>query len=69
MVAEVQGHPARAQPHEDSSKGMSSSLYGRPDTANQIPIHNRGVTLPFFGKVQNAADRDVQRNEGPHRPP
>ena len=44
MEAEVQGHPARNQPHEGSSKGSSSCLHGRPGTTNRI-IHNRGVAL------------------------
>ena len=69
MGAEVQGHPARTQPHEGSSKGPSSSLYGRPSATNQIPIHSRGAALPSSGKVQNATDRDIRRNERPHRPP
>ena len=69
MGVEVQGHPARAQPHERSSKGSSSSLYGRLGATNRIPIHNQGAALPSSGKVQNAADQDVRRNEGPHRPP
>ena len=32
--AEVQGHPARNQPHEGSGKGPSSSLHGCPSTTN-----------------------------------
>ena len=59
MGAEVQGHPARNQPHEGSNKGSSSSLHGRPGITNRIDIHNQGAALPSFGKVQNAADRDV----------
>ena len=67
--AEVQGHPARNQPHEGSSKWPSSSLHGRPSTTNRIPIHSRGAALPSSSKVQNAVDRDVRRNKRPHRPP
>ena len=69
MGVEVQGHPARNQPHEGSSKGPSSSLHGRPGTTNQIPIQSRGATLPSSDKVQNDADRDVLQNKRPHRPP
>ena len=69
MVAEVQGHPAGNQPHEGSSKGLSSGLHGRLGTTNRIPIHNRGAALPSSGKVQNVADRDVRWNKRPHRPP
>ena len=69
MGAEVQGHRARAQPYEGSSKGPSSSHYGHPGAINRIPIHSRGAALPFSGKVQNAADQDVRRNERPHIPP
>ena len=69
MGAEVQGHPARAQPHEGKSKGSSSNLYGRPSAINQIPIHSRGVALPSSGKVQNVVDRDVRRNKRSHMPP
>ena len=69
MGADVQGHPARTQPHERISKGPSSSLYGRPGATNRIPIHSRGTALPSSGKIQNTADRDVRLNERPHRPP
>ena len=67
MGVEVQGHPARNQPHEGSSKGSSSSLHGRPGTINQIYIHRQGAALPPSGKIQNVVDRDVQRNKRPHR--
>ena len=67
--AEVQGHPARPQLHEGSSKGPSSSLYGCPGATNRIPIHSRSAALPSSGKVQNATDRDVRQNERPLRPP
>ena len=69
MGAEVQGHPARTLPHEGSSKGPSSSLYGSLGATNRIPIHNRGVALPSSGKVQNAVDRVILQNKRPHRPP
>ena len=49
--AEVQGHPARTQPHEGSSKGPSSSLYERPGATNRILIHSRGAALPSSSKV------------------
>ena len=67
--AEVQGHPARNQPHEGSGKGPSSSLHGRLGTTNRMFIHRRGVALPPSDKVQNAVGRDVRRNKRPHRPP
>ena len=67
MGVEVQGHPARNQPHESSGKGPSSSLHGRPGTTNRISIHGRGDAVPPSGKVQNAADRDVRWNKRPHR--
>ena len=66
MEAEVQGHPTRAQPHEGSGKGSSSSLYGHHGTINGIPVHSRGVALPSFVKIHNAANRNVRRNERPH---
>ena len=69
MGAEVQGHLVRNKPHEGSGKGSSSSLHGRLGTTNQISIHRRGAAPPPSGKVKNAADRDVQRNKRPHRPP
>ena len=69
MGVEVQGHPARNQPHEGSGKGPSSSLHGRHSTKNRISIHCRGAALPPSDKVQNAADRDVRQNKRPHRPP
>ena len=69
MGAEVRGHSARVQPHEGSSKGLSSSLYGHPGATNRIPIHSQGDALPSSGKVQNVVDRDVRHNERPHRPP
>ena len=59
MGTEVQRHPARAQPHEGSCEGPSSSLYGPLGATNRIPIHDRGATLPSPSKVQNAADRSV----------
>ena len=59
MGAEVQGHPTRAQPHEGSGKGPSSSLHGHPGTTNRIPVHSRGVALSSSGKIQNAANRNV----------
>ena len=65
MGAEVQGHPARAQPYEGSNKGPSSSLYGRPGAKNRIPIHSRGAALPSSDKVQNATDQSVRRNKNP----
>ena len=65
MGVEVQGHPARNQPPEGSGKGPSSSLHGRLGTTNRISIHCRGAALPPSGKVQNAADRDVQRKKRP----
>ena len=34
VEVKVQGHPTRAQSHEGSDKGPSSSLYGRPGTTN-----------------------------------
>ena len=67
MGVEVQGHPARNQPHEGSGKGSSSGLHGRPGTKNRISIHRRGNALPFSSKVQNAVDPDVPRNKRPHR--
>ena len=67
MGVEVQGHPARNQPHEESGKGSSSSLHGRPGTTNRISIHRRGAALPPSYQVQNAADRDVRWNKRPHR--
>ena len=69
MGAEVQGHLARAQPHEGSGKRQSFDIYGRSGATNRIPIHSRGAALPSFGKVQNAADRNVRRNKRPHRSP
>ena len=59
MGEKVQGHPARNQPHEGSSKWPSSSLHGRPGTTDRIPIHGRGATLSSSGKVQNVVDQDV----------
>ena len=56
MGAEVQGHPARNQPHEGSGKGLSSNLHGRPGIINRISINRRSAALPPSGKVQNAAD-------------
>ena len=56
MGAEVRGHPTRNHPHEESSKGPSSSLHGRPGTTNRISIHRRGAALPPSDEVQNAAD-------------
>ena len=67
MGAEVQGHPARNQPHESNGKGPSSSLHGCPGTTNRIFIHGRGDVVPPSDKVQNVADRDVRRNKRPHR--
>ena len=66
MGAEVQGHPTRAQPHEGSGKGPSSSLYGRPGTTNGILVHSQGVALPFSYKIQNVANRNIRQNERPH---
>ena len=40
---EVQGHQTRNQPHEGSSKRLSSGLHRRPGTKNRIPIHIRGA--------------------------
>ena len=68
MGAEVQGHPTGAQPHEGSRKGSSFRLYGHPGVANLVPVYNRGTTFPPFNKVQDAANRSVQWNEGSHRP-
>ena len=68
MGAKVQGHLARNQPHEGSSKGPSSSLHGRPGTTDRIPIHGQGAALSSSGKVQNAANRDVRWNKRPYRP-
>ena len=67
--AEVQGHSARAQPYEGCSKRPSFGLYGRFGAKTLIPIHSRGVALPSSGKVQNATNRNVRRNERPHRSP
>ena len=67
MGAEVQGHPARNQPHEESGKGPSSSLHGRHSTTNRISIHRRGVALPPSGKVQNVVDPYIRQNKKPHR--
>ena len=67
MGVEVQGHPTRNQPHEGCGKGPSSNHHGRPVTTNRISIHRWGVALPPSGKVQNAADRDIQQNKRPHR--
>ena len=63
------GHPARAQPLEGNCKRASSSLHGCFGTTNRIPIHGRGTTLPSPCEVQNASDRNVQRNERPFRLP
>ena len=60
--AEVQGHPTRNQPHEGSSKGPSSNLYGRLGITNRIPIHSWGVVLPSFGKVQNVVDQECRES-------
>ena len=63
MGAEIQGHLTRTQPHEGSSKGASSSLYGRPGATNRISIHSRGAALPSSSKIQNVVDRDIRHNE------
>ena len=69
MGAEVPGHPAGAQPYEGNCEKPDSSLHGYLSTANRVPIHGRGVSLPPPSKIQNAASRGVRRNEGPSRPP
>ena len=48
---------------------MSSSLHGCFGATNRIPVHGWGTTLLSPYAVQNALDRNVQRNERPCRPP
>ena len=69
MGAEVLGHPVGAQPHEGSCEKLDSSLHGYLSTANRVPIHGRGTSLPPSSKIQDAASRGVRRNKGPNRPP
>ena len=69
MGAEVPGYPTGAQPHEGSCEKLDSSLHGYLSTANIVPIHDRGASLPPPSKIQNAVSRGVRRNEGPSRPP
>ena len=69
MGAAFPRHPARAQPHEGNCKRTSSSLHGCFGTTNRIPVHSRGTTIPSPCEVQNASDRNVQRNERPCIPP
>ena len=67
--AEVPGHPVGAQPQEGSCEKPDSNLHGYLSTANRVPIHGRGGSLPPCSKIQNAASLGAQRNEGPNRPP
>ena len=69
MGAEVPGHLEGAQLHEGSCEKPDSSLHGYLNTANRVPIHGRGASLPPPSKIQNAASRGVRLNEGPNRPP
>ena len=69
MGVEVPGHPAGAQPHEGSCEKPDSSLHGYLSTANRVPIHGRGASLPPSSKIQDAASRGIRRNKGPNRPP
>ena len=52
MGAKVQGYPMRTQPHEGSSKGPSSSLYGHPGATNRIPIHSEVLHFPIPAKFR-----------------
>ena len=63
------GHPTRAQPREGNSERTSSSLHGCVGTANIVPVHGRGTTLPSPSEVQNASNLNVRHNERSCRPP
>ena len=67
--AAFSGHPARAQPCEGNGERTSTSLHGRVGTANRVPDHGRDTTLPSPSEVQNASNRNVQRNKRSYRPP
>ena len=62
-------HPARAHPREGNGERTSPSLHGCVGTTNGVPVHGRGTTLPSPNEVQNAPNRNVQRNEKSCRPP
>ena len=69
MGAALLGHQAGAQPHEGGCEKPSSNLHGYLSTANRVPVHGRGASLPPPNKIQNAASRSIRWNEGPSRPP
>ena len=69
MGAAFPRHPTRAQPREGNSERTISSLHGCVGTANRVPVHDRGTTLPSPSKVQNASNRNVQWTERSCRPP
>ena len=45
------GHPTRAQPREGNSERTISNLHGCVGTANGVPVHRRGTTLPSPSEV------------------
>ena len=65
MGSEVQGHPTRAQPHEGSGKGPTSSLYGRPSTTIESPFTTGVLHFPLSTKFRMPQIETFDRTKDP----